>query len=366
MREDLLLPFPLVFFSFFHLGQASFTPGSWLNLGMQGYQVLENGVEVKAIGMQPVCTRIPGLSRGQARLCQLYQDHMSHVGRGARTGISECQHQFQYRRWNCSTVHDSSVFGPLLQIASPEAAFAHAIAASGVVHAVSRACRDGELSTCTCSRARRPMDLNTDWIWGGCGDNIEYGYKFAQEFVDVREKEKKHDKGSHEQGRVLMNLHNNEAGRRAVVKKTKVTCKCHGVSGSCSLITCWQQLASFREIGDYLKDKYDGATKVKVNRRGKLQVADPTFSIPTAYDLVYMDDPPDYCHKNDTIGAFGTEGRGCNRTSLGTDGCDILCCGRGYNTRQIYLEERCKCKFHWCCYVECKTCRRQVSIHTCK
>lgn len=50
--------------------------------------------------------------------------------------------------------------------------------------------------------------------------------------------------------RTLMNLHNNEVGRRAVIKKSRVTCKCHGVSGSCSLITCWQQLTSIREIGE--------------------------------------------------------------------------------------------------------------------
>lgn len=56
--------------------------------------------------------------------------------------------------------------------------------------------------------------------------------------------------------RSLMNLHNNEVGRRAVIKKSRVTCKCHGVSGSCSLITCWQQLTSIREIGEYIHKYY--------------------------------------------------------------------------------------------------------------
>jgi hypothetical protein len=60
---------------------------------------------------------------------------------------------------------------------SREAAFAHSIAAAGVVHSISRACREGQLSSCGCSRALRPKSLNQEWIWGGCGDNIEYGYK---------------------------------------------------------------------------------------------------------------------------------------------------------------------------------------------
>lgn len=79
---------------------------------------------------------------------------------------------------------------------------------------MSRACREGELSTCGCSRAARPKDLPRDWLWGGCGDNIDYGYRFAKEFVDARERERIHAKGSYESARILMNLHNNEAGRR--------------------------------------------------------------------------------------------------------------------------------------------------------
>ena len=38
--------------------------------------------------------------------------------------------------------------------------------------------------------------------------------RFTKEFIDVKEREKNFKKGSKEQGRRIMNLHNNEAGRR--------------------------------------------------------------------------------------------------------------------------------------------------------
>ncbi|XP_066597418.1 protein Wnt-5b-like [Prorops nasuta] len=344
------------------------TAATWINVGLQHVPQLETAqlMEAYEVGASTICTGLKGLTQGQGKLCQLSVDHMPSVAKGAKIGVMECQHQFHDRRWNCSTVKDESVFGPVLKIASRETAFVHAITAAGVMYSISRSCRDGQLSSCGCSRGSRPKELNRDWIWGGCGDNLEYGYKFTQAFVDAKEREKKYKKHTRELGRNLMNLRNNEAGRRAVMRRSKVNCKCHGVSGSCSLITCWEQLAPFREIGDFLLDKYDGAIEVKITRRGRLSIKDPTFSAPTPNDLIYLDDSPNYCLPNKTLGSLGTQGRVCNRTSSGMDGCNLLCCGRGYNTQKSTLRERCECKFHWCCFVECKTCVKSIDIHTCK
>ena len=54
-----------------------------------------------------------------------------------------------------------------------------------------------------------------------------------------------------------------------------------------------------------MKEKYDGATEVRINRRGKLQVKHPQFNVPTAEDLVYVATSPDYCKKNNTVGSLG-------------------------------------------------------------
>lgn len=64
----------------------------------------------------PGCHVLPGLSSGQSRLCQMYGDHMVAVASGARQALTECKHQFQHRRWNCSLLDDVNVFGPVLAI----------------------------------------------------------------------------------------------------------------------------------------------------------------------------------------------------------------------------------------------------------
>nr|AOZ35529.1 Wnt5 [Clarias batrachus] len=350
----------ITFLAFFMQGVVEAT--SWWSLAMNPLLIPEAYI----IGAQPLCSQLSGLSKGQKKLCQLYQDHMQYIGEGPKTGIRECQYQFRNRRWNCSTV-DNSV-GPCHADWEPGSSILlrHQRSRAGVLHAVSRACREGELSSCGCSRAARPKDLPRDWLWGGCGDSLNYGYRFSKEFVDAREREKTYEKASTESARLLMNLHNNEAGRRMVSDLAHVSCKCHGVSGSCSLKTCWLQLADFRKVGDALKEKYDSAAAMKINARGKLVQVHSKFNPPTSHDLVYVEPSPDYCVQNHSTGSLGTQGRLCNKTSEGMDGCALMCCGRGYDQFKAPAGRRCHCKFHWCCYVKCKRCTRVVDQFVCK
>lgn len=54
----------------------------------------------------------------------------------------------------------------------------------------------------------------------------------------------------------------------------------------------------FLWIGDHLREKYDEATQVKMNKRGRLQVKDPRYNVPTPTDLVYLDESPDWCRNS--------------------------------------------------------------------
>lgn len=74
------------------------------------------GDEVLLDKQFPRCHLLPGLTKSQSKLCQLYTDHIPAVASGARQALSECKHQFQYRRWNCSLIDDVSVFGPVLSV----------------------------------------------------------------------------------------------------------------------------------------------------------------------------------------------------------------------------------------------------------
>ncbi|XP_006633328.1 protein Wnt-2 [Lepisosteus oculatus] len=315
------------------------------------------------LGSQVMCDNIPGLANKQRQLCRQHPKIMHCIGAGIKDWIEECQHQFQHHRWNCSTIsRDHTLFGKLLLRSSREAAFVYAISSAGVVHTLTRACSQGELEPCSCDPEKKgsAKDSRGSFTWGGCSDHIDYGIRFAQAFVDAKERKER-------DARALMNLHNNRAGRKAVKRFMTLECKCHGVSGSCSVRTCWLAMADFRKTGEYLRKKYNGAVQVVMNQYGTgFTVAYRAFKKPTKNDLVYFENSPDYCIRDHEVGSVGTGGRLCNRTSRGVDSCEVMCCGRGYDTSRVTRMTKCGCKFHWCCAVHCKDCHEVVDVHTCK
>ncbi|XP_076822550.1 protein Wnt-3a-like isoform X2 [Clavelina lepadiformis] len=336
----------------------------WWSLAM----VPPDGVlNVKSI----TCNSIPGLVSKQHRYCSHNIELMPSIARGIKLGIDQCKYQLKNRRWNCSTLplrrsrpnRKKGVFGPVLETASPEAAFVHSIAAAGVAHAVARACAEGSLTSCGCDKRSRVEKGN--WRWRGCNEDVEFGIQVSREFADAR------DQGN--DGRAIMNRHNNKAGRMVLRDKMQLKCKCHGLSGSCELRTCWWALPDFNEVGKKLKRMYLDASEMKVKHhqeaRGIVASLVPKFQEfppPQETDLVFFNKSLNFCNKNPRLGIEGTKGRLCNATSSGVDGCDLLCCGRGYNTAQKTRIESCRCVFEWCCHVECEQCVTPYEEHTCK
>jgi len=146
----------------------------------------------------------------------------------------------------------------------------------------------------------------------------------------------------------------------------RTACKCHGLSGSCSLRTCVKRVPAFGDVGDRLRARFDAAVRVTVSNDDGQRLHPADYRPYTDEDLVYSQDSPDYCLRNRRVGSLGTRGRQCDPRSMSFDGCEILCCGRGYRTKKVTLVENCRCRFHWCCEVVCQTCFVTKTIHRCR
>nr|CAD7585778.1 unnamed protein product [Timema genevievae] len=186
-----------------------------------------------------VCKTFPGLSKEQLELCHRYPDVTMTAVEGLQMAVDECQYQFQWHRWNCSslsTKNKNPHSSVLLQKGYRESAFAYAISSAGVAHSVARACSMGRLTACGCdpsgfratarrnfnpggrgrSRNKQPSSqkkqqqqqqprASSRWKWGGCSHNVDFGVDFSEKFLDAKEK------AGDIQSRI--NLHNNQAGR---------------------------------------------------------------------------------------------------------------------------------------------------------
>lgn len=197
---------------------------------------------------------------------------------------------------------------------------------------------------------------------------------------------------------------------QAVENNKQVKCKCHGVSGSCEIKTCWITAPEFRVVGNELKEKFQNAILVDQSNlgNGAAHFIDDNSALGYVGNggngngnlegiggnsgrkrrarkppkrrnrkqrrsernldnfLLYYEKPPTFCEKDPSIDSPGTEGRQCNISSRGDDSCSLLCCGRGYTSVKRVKMERCNCKFQWCCTVNCETCYKTEWITVCQ
>lgn len=335
-----------------------------------------------------VCKKTQSFFQRKEDFCKSKPELISTVLGGVKGSVEECQWQFRNRRWNCST--SKNFVKKILRYDYRETAFIYAITSAGVTFSVTRACRLGQLHQCGCRKVNPqqkqqviannviqsfprneypstdnqvpsqafPIGETEQFEWGGCSDNIHHGYAMSRQLM---QEEKNRD------GRSMIIEHNNEAGRLAVKRNMQTECKCHGLSGACSLQTCWKKMPLFRNVGDKLKARFDSAIKVIIGNSGDRLIKEgETIKPPTELDLVYTTESLNFCKADPYMGYHGTVGRRCNDTSMGVGGCQLLCCGRGARMRKLVVTENCQCRFLWCCTVKCKRCRREEDVFTCE
>ena len=155
--------------------------------------------------------------------------------------------------------------------------------------------------------------------------------------------------------------------KQVVRLNLKRECKCHGITGSCQLKTCWRSLASFSVIGEELKRKYREAVKVELVDSVLKEEVSKKQATKRDKKLVYLDSSPDYCVPNATAGSPGMVGRTCSSDDVSVGNCRSLCnsCNLKAQTEQQYKQADCRCKFIWCCSIKCEKCIKKYQLTTC-
>lgn len=123
------------------------------------------------------------------------------------------------------------------------------------------------------------------------------------------------------------------------------TCRCHGISGTCSAQTCHLKLKSVEEVGEKLVELYEETEKVNMT------AVTATTDENNFKTLKHLEDSPNFCNRSDAIGVLGVQGRLCELNHP-KHSCSSLCCNRGFSvtTEVVPIED---CKFVWCCHVRC-------------
>ena len=308
---------------------------------------------------------------------------------GAATWIAnsedECLYRFEYERWPCDQdEHREIVSGNSSILGTKEAAFVQALTAASVIQTSLKLCFDGTKDIdCECKDADQ-RDRYTVSVESGDETNtiVTCSEEYIQFATRVFGKFRKSWLTGRESAHDLMIMHNSETGRRMLIKRKYEKCSCHGMSGSCSIKTCWEELPQIRHVSAVLKSIYNNErshvkTLLHEGLRKKLLTIDSRM-VPSKNALVYVDDSPDYCeymherncsksipmhYEQENVPEYEKE----HRAKL-VKSCDNLCTECGYKIweRQIKIQNtECECVFHWCCHVNCTVCMVDQTLHSC-
>ena len=145
-------------------------------------------------------------------------------------------------------------------------------------------------------------------------------------------------------------------------------CRCIGVSGSCTLLTCQYELPEFSVIADRIESYYFVNTTCQA-RWNNIVGQGSAFVMPSDCEnqLIYVQDSPNYCLRDLLVGSLGTLGRECNPHSTGHDSCEHLCtqCGHRHESVVENTESNCWCEFVFCCEIRCSKCPERRNFHVC-
>nr|XP_039251882.1 uncharacterized protein LOC120329347 [Styela clava] len=230
------------------------------------------------------CTRTRFLNARQQEICRNHSHILKYVEEGIIQGSHRCQREFQYNKWNCSR-SPKTYYSRLLNQDIRETAYVNAMMSAAVTYAVTYACSKGEIPDCGCEensitsyellkqeaikRNYKTTEENlrkvaAEFEWGGCGDQIEYGDRISRLFTENFGR-----KFQSSDLKAKIEIHNMEAGRLAITNHMRRDCRCHGITGTCALQTCWDRMPKWQDVGNRLRNHFDGAVRVQLANDGR-------------------------------------------------------------------------------------------------
>lgn len=299
-----------------------------------------------------------------------YYEWRNRVAEGVQKALDECREKFKWDRWNCPKKAFLDILDSFPLPSNKELGYTRALIAASIVLSLTRSCSYGTNNVCGCSNtaslASHTATLEnppTQFIWRGCDEEVKFGFKVSKIYLESQDIQQ--DEASRR-----IDTHNYEVGRIAIKKNMKKICKCHGISGSCQVNTCWTSVPDLSKVGEYLKRQYRLAAKVGATTAEETDIValNKELTAIGTDKLVFADASPDYCYENTKLGINGTLGRYCSKAKHRADGsevsrnerdsCDRLCtkCGYKIKRERLNTEKQCDCRFVYCCSVECKRC----------